>query len=79
MTALVIEHDQVWAFTRRNPDGQLLVTANCSSRPASVHLRNGALPVGDGWTAVLATHAEGAVRTPADLELDPWESIVWRR
>ena len=66
---LLADHDQLWAFTRTGDDQQLLVLANCSSRPAELP-RDG-LPSLQGAEAWLGTHPAAVVTSMA-----PWESRV---
>jgi oligo-1,6-glucosidase len=74
---LLPEHPAIWAFLRRTPDAQLLVAANFSAEPASVRL-----PLDAGWPgapAILTSLPDAPRKPPPDLELRPWESVVWRR
>jgi oligo-1,6-glucosidase len=74
---LLPDHPAIWAFVRRTPDAELLVAANFSADTAGMPL-----PLDDGWAdaaIVLANLGGDPLRTPPDLELRPWESIVWRR
>jgi oligo-1,6-glucosidase len=74
---LLPDHPVIWAFVRRGPGAELLVAANFSS--AAV---NAPLPLDGGWAAapvILANLPDGPLRPLPDLELRPWESLVWRR
>jgi oligo-1,6-glucosidase len=66
---LLADHDQLWAFTRTGDDQQLLVLANCSSRPAE--LPSDDLPPLEGAAVWLGTHPDSAGAT-----LAPWESRI---
>jgi oligo-1,6-glucosidase len=71
---LLPEHDQLWAFTRSADDDVLLVVANCSSRPVpATDETTSALPDLTGATLLVGTHGDGQ-----DLDLEPWESRVYR-
>jgi oligo-1,6-glucosidase len=72
-TMLLADDPQVYAFTRRLEDRELLVLANLSARPARP-----ALPDADGWAdaeVVLTNVAEPA----PSLALGPWEARVLGR
>jgi oligo-1,6-glucosidase len=74
---LLPDHPAIWAFLRRGRDAELLVAANFSSDAAGMPL-----PLDSDWAAaaVVLTYLPGApLRTLPDLELRPWESVVWRR
>jgi oligo-1,6-glucosidase len=74
---LLPEHPAIWAFLRRGPDAELLVTANFSADPVSA-----VLPLNAGWAdaaVVLATQPSPPALPTPDLTLGPWESVVWRR
>jgi oligo-1,6-glucosidase len=74
---LLPEHHALWAFLRRGTAAELLIAANCSAD--ALRLR---LPLDDGWAAadaLLTSHPGDPLRPPPDLELRPWESVVWRR
>jgi oligo-1,6-glucosidase len=66
---LLVEHQQIWAYTRTSDDQRMLVIANCSSRPATVPADG--LPSMDGAEVWLSTHPGS---TGPDLA--PWESRV---
>ena len=73
-TMLVPDHEQVYAFTRRLGQVELLVLANVSGDEVRAHLP-------DGWAGaeVLLTNRPGAP-APADITaLAPWEARVHRR
>jgi oligo-1,6-glucosidase len=73
---LLPEHPAIWAFLRRNDDTELLVAANFSADVATA-----SLPLDSRWAAalvVLANLPGAPVRPLPDLELKPWESVVWR-
>jgi oligo-1,6-glucosidase len=74
---LLPEHPAIWAFLRRGAGAELLVAANFSAAAVKAPL-----PLDDGWAAakvVLANLPGDPLRPPPDLELRPWESLVWRR
>jgi oligo-1,6-glucosidase len=72
-TMLLEDDEQVYAFTRRLGDVELLVVANVSGRPA-----HAAVPDEQDWARaeLLLTNAGPA---PRDLSLEPWEARVYRR
>ena len=73
---LLPEHPAIWAFLRRSHDAELLVAANFSADVATTPL-----PLDSRWTAaaVLLANLPGAPLRPLpDLELRPWESVIWR-
>jgi len=69
---LLPDDEQVWAFTRRHLDVELLVVANLSDREVSAAVPD------PGWAAaeVLLGNLPGG---PGGLRLRPWESRVLRR
>ncbi len=74
---LLPDHPAIWAFVRRGAGAQLLVAANFSSDLVKVPL-----PVDSDWATapvVLANLPDAPLRPLPDLELRPWESLVWRR
>jgi oligo-1,6-glucosidase len=74
---LLPEHPAVWAFLRAGREADLLVAANLSAGVVPVRL-----PLPGDWAAtatVLTSRPDQPVRPPADLVLQPWEAIVWRR
>jgi oligo-1,6-glucosidase len=74
---LLPDHPAIWAFLRRGRDGELLVAANFSAEVAKVPL-----PLEDGWAdaeVVLANLPGELLRPLPDLELRPWEAVIWRR
>jgi oligo-1,6-glucosidase len=74
---LLPDHPVIWAFVRRGAGAELLVAANFSSAAVKAPL-----PLDDGWAAapvVLANLPGGPLRPLPELELRPWESLVWRR
>jgi oligo-1,6-glucosidase len=74
---LLPDHPTVWAFLRHGQDADLLVAANLSSAPIAI-----TLPLDGDWTTaqvVVASHAQQPTRSPTDLVLEAWESLVWRR
>ena len=71
------DHPAIWAFVRRGPEAELLVAANFSAETVKVPL-----PLDSGWGAapvILANLPDAPLRPLPDLELRPWESLVWRR
>jgi oligo-1,6-glucosidase len=72
---LLADHDQVYAFTRRHGNTELLVLANFSGRPAVIEVPDAA-----GWQnseLILANVPEPeALRTR--LTLQPWEARIHR-
>jgi oligo-1,6-glucosidase len=75
-TMLLIDHEQVYAFTRSHGSTVLLVIANFSGQPAAA-----VLPDGDSWrdTELLLTNVRTAPPPGIALELQPWECRVYRR
>jgi oligo-1,6-glucosidase len=74
---LLPDHPAIWAFLRRGRDAELLVAANFSADVVKVPL-----PLDDGWAGaevVLANLPGELLRPLPDLELRPWESVIWRR
>jgi oligo-1,6-glucosidase len=74
---LLGDHPAIWAFLRRGPGAELLVAANFSSGAVKA-----SLPLDSGWAAapvVLANLPDAPLRSLPDLELRPWESLVWRK
>jgi oligo-1,6-glucosidase len=68
-TLLLPDHEQIWAVTRTLGDQLLVMTANCSSQPAT--LPPGSVPDLANAQVLLTTH--GASTSPA---LQPWESRI---
>jgi oligo-1,6-glucosidase len=60
---LLPDHPAIWAFVRRGAEAELLVAANFSSAAVKAPLPLDGVPL----------------RPLPDLELRPWESLVWRR
>jgi oligo-1,6-glucosidase len=80
---LLPEHPAIWAFLRRGRDAELLVAANFSTE--RVHEM---LPLDAAWAdaeVVLASHRDPPAQPPRlprqslEVELAPWESVIWRR
>jgi oligo-1,6-glucosidase len=74
---LLPDHPAIWAFLRRGPGAELLVAANFSSGAVKA-----SLPLSSGWAAApvfLANLPNAPLRSLPDLELRPWESLVWRK
>jgi oligo-1,6-glucosidase len=74
---LLPDHPAIWAFLRRGPGGELLVAANFSAGAVKA-----SLPLDSGWAAapvILSNLPDAPLRSLPDLELRPWESLVWRR
>jgi oligo-1,6-glucosidase len=74
---LLPDHPAIWAFLRRGRDAELLVAANFSAERAGARL-----PLDGGWAAaatVLTNLPGGPAGVPPDLDLRPWESVIWRR
>ncbi len=70
-------HPATWAFLRRGRDAELLVAANFSGDHLGTRL-----PLGRDWAAartVLANVPDSPLGVLPDLELRPWEAVVWRR
>ena len=72
-TMLLEDDQQLYAFTRRLGDVELLVVANVSGEPA-----HAAVPDAEAWARaeLLLTNAGPE---PGDLSLEPWEARVYRR
>jgi oligo-1,6-glucosidase len=71
------DHPAIWAFLRRGRDAELLVAANFSADRTGVRL-----PLDRGWAAaatVLTNLPDGPSGLLPDLDLRPWESVIWRR
>jgi oligo-1,6-glucosidase len=72
---LLSEHDQVYAFTRRHNNTELLVLANFSGEPATIEV-----PDADRWGGTELVLAN--VPEPDELEtwltLQPWEARIHR-
>jgi oligo-1,6-glucosidase len=74
---LLPDHPAIWAFLRRAPEAELLIAANFSADVVKVPL-----PLASDWASasVVLTNFPGAPLRPLpDLELRPWESVVWRQ
>jgi oligo-1,6-glucosidase len=74
---LLPDHPAIWSFLRRGHGAELLVAANFSADTATM-----SLPLDSNWETaeVVLSNLPGAPLLPLpDLELRPWESIVWRR
>jgi len=74
-TMLLADDPQVYAFTRRLNDVELLVLANVSGEPAAPHVPDAA-----AWADahVLVANVEAPARAP-DFRLAPWEALALRR
>jgi oligo-1,6-glucosidase len=73
---LLAEHDEVYAFTRRHGDTELLVLANFSREPSTIEV-----PDADRWQGGELVLANYPVDTPAsfrELTLGPFEARVYR-
>jgi oligo-1,6-glucosidase len=73
---LLADHDQVYAFTRRHSNTELLVLANFSREPATIEV-----PDADRWKGtdlVLANYPVDAAEDIQHLSLRPWEARVYR-
>ncbi len=74
---LLPDHPAVWAFLRRGAGAELLVAANFSADVVKVPL-----PLDHDWAdaaVILANLPDAPLSPQPDLELRPWESVVWRR
>jgi oligo-1,6-glucosidase len=74
---LLPDHPAIWAFLRPSPGAELLVAANFSAGRLALRL-----PVDSGWAAaqtVLTNLPDAPPRRLPDVELRPWESVIWRR
>jgi oligo-1,6-glucosidase len=74
-TMLLPQDPQIYAFTRRLEDVELLVIANFSKE-----IVNAALPDADDWAAselLLTNYSQAGSEEP--LRLRPWEARVFRR
>ncbi len=70
-------HPAIWSFLRRAPGAELLIAANFSADAVKA-----ALPLTSDWASaamVLTNLPDAPLRPLPDLELRPWESVVWRR
>jgi oligo-1,6-glucosidase len=73
---LLADHDQVYAFTRRQGSTELLVLANFSGEPATIEA-----PDADRWQdteLVLANYPVDAAEDIQHPALRPWEARVYR-
>ena len=73
---LLADHDQVYAFTRRHGNAELLVLANFSGEPAIIEV-----PDADRWKGaelVLANYPVDAAVEIQHLSLRPWEARAYR-
>jgi oligo-1,6-glucosidase len=75
-TMLLADHEQVYAFTRRHHDTELLVLANFSSTPITVEVPNVAR-----WKQgeLLLSNLPTAEAIGETLTLQPWEARIHRR
>ncbi|MFI7599312.1 alpha-glucosidase [Actinoplanes sp. NPDC049681] len=71
-TMLLPDDEQLYAFTRRHGDAELLVIGNFSGERARADVPDAA-----AWSAaeLVLTNAPA----PAGLELEPWQVVVYRR
>jgi len=76
-TMLLPEHEQIYAFTRRLDDAELLVLANVSGRTAIADQ----IPFAAQWenSQLLLTNAPAPEPSQPRLSLLPWEARVYRR
>ena len=76
-TMLLPEHEQIYAFTRRLDDAELLVLANVSGRTAIADQ----IPHAAQWenSELLLTNAPAPEPSQPRLSLLPWEARVYRR
>ena len=73
---LLADHEQVYAFTRRHSNSELLVLANFSGEPATIEV-----PDADRWKGtelVLANYPVDAAEDMQRLTLRPWEARTYR-
>ena len=73
---LLADHDQVYAFTRRHSNAELLVLANFSKERAAIEV-----PDADRWKGtelVLANYPVDAAEDIQHLSLRPWEVRAYR-
>ena len=73
---LLPEHPALWVFLRRHAEAVLLVAANLCGQTVTAPL-----PLGQAWAAapaILRTHQQQPGPPLPDIELQPWESVVWR-
>jgi oligo-1,6-glucosidase len=75
-TMLLEDDPQVYAYTRRLGDTELLVVANVSGEPASAE----GVPDAERWAdaELLIANVQARGQTPS-LRLEPWEARVYRR
>jgi oligo-1,6-glucosidase len=74
---LLADHDQVYAFTRRLGNTELLVLANFSGEPTTIEV-----PDADRWKGtelLLANYPVDAAEDVQHLSLRPWEARAYRR
>jgi oligo-1,6-glucosidase len=68
------EDPQIWAYTRRTPEGAILVIANCSRHPRTVDI--GAEWIGAGL--LLGNLADTpATLTSGSLQLAGWDARIY--
>jgi len=73
---LLADHEQVYAFTRRHSNAELLVLANFSGESATIEV-----PGADRWKGtelVLANYPVDATEDIQHLSLRPWEARAYR-
>jgi oligo-1,6-glucosidase len=75
-TMLLADHEQVYAFTRRHGDTELLVLGNFSGESVTVEIPDAA-----GWrdAELLLANVPAPDALQTELTLQPWEARVHRR
>jgi oligo-1,6-glucosidase len=73
---LLPDHDQVYAFTRRHGDVELLVLANWSGSAITIEVPDAAR-----WTGaeLLLSNIQAPGELGPKVTLQPWEARVYRR
>ncbi|HEU4349490.1 MAG TPA: alpha-glucosidase [Actinoplanes sp.] len=71
-TMLLPHHEQLYAYTRRLGDTELLVIGNFSGTPARADIEDAA------WASAELV-LTNAAKPPTDLILGPWQAVVYRR
>jgi oligo-1,6-glucosidase len=71
---LMEEDPQIWAYTRTDPTGQLIVIANCGRQPRTVDVE----PEWVGATLLLGNLPDAArTITSPSLELAAWDARMY--
>ncbi|MFI5491465.1 alpha-glucosidase [Actinoplanes sp. NPDC051859] len=71
-TMLLPDHEQLYAFTRRHDDVELLVIGNFSGERVRADL-----PSAEAWAG--AELVVSNAPAPTDFDLEPWQVVIYRR